>query len=105
VQRAVAWVEAQRSWIHPVAALAREAGLSSAALHARFVAEIGLSPAAWMRRRRLDEAQRLLSGTGLGITAIAQRLGFRSSQHFATQFRLAVGVPPQRWRARAGAGA
>jgi AraC-like DNA-binding protein len=98
IARAITWLGAQRSWLHPVAILAREAGLSPTTLHARFCAELGIGPSAWMQQRRLDEAQRLLSETDLAVTEIAMQMGFSSSQHFATRFRRLTGTTPQRWR-------
>jgi AraC-like DNA-binding protein len=83
-----------------VTALARAAGLSRSALHERFHAELGDSPAAWLRRRRLREAKRQLAATDRPVTAIAQDCGFATSQRFATAFRLATGLAPQAWRTR-----
>ncbi len=84
-----------------VAALARSAGLSRSVFHERFRAELGDSPAAWLRRRRLREAKRRLWRSDEAVTAIAHACGYATSQRFATAFREATGLPPQAWRARA----
>jgi len=84
-----------------VAALARAAGLSTCVLHERFHAELGDSPAAWLRRERLREAKRRLWRTDEAVTAIAHACGFATSQRFATAFRESTGLPPQAWRERA----
>lgn len=84
-----------------VAALARAAGTSRSVLHERFKAELGDSPAAWLRRRRLGQAKDLLWRTDLAVTAIAQRCDYATSQRFSTAFREATGLTPLAWRRRA----
>jgi AraC-like DNA-binding protein len=84
----------------PVAELARAAGLSPSRFHGRFLAEVGETPADWARRQRLVEAKRLLSLTSKPITALAQALGFPSSQYFATMFRRYTGLTPRQYRER-----
>ena len=86
-----------------VPALARAAGLSRSVFHERFHAELGDSPAAWLRRRRLRQAKHLLWRGDLAVTAIAHACGYATSQRFATAFREATGLPPQAWRERARA--
>lgn len=81
-----------------VPALARTAGLSPSRFHARFLAEIGESPADWLRRRRIDRAKQRLATTAMPITTLALDLGFPSSQHFATVFKRYVGLTPQGYR-------
>lgn len=81
-----------------VSGLARAAGLSSSRFHARFLAEIGASPADWLRRERIARAQYLLE-RGVPVTTVAHDLGFPSSQHFATVFRRYTGISPRVWAA------
>lgn len=84
-----------------VTALARSAGLSRSVFHERFHAELGDSPAAWLRRRRLRQARRLLWRSDQPVTAIAHACGFATSQRFATAFRESTGLAPLAWRERA----
>jgi AraC-like DNA-binding protein len=84
-----------------VSALARAAGLSRSVFHQRFHAELGDSPAAWLRRRRLRQAKRLLWRSDQPVTAIAHACGFATSQRFATAFRELTGLTPLAWRTRA----
>lgn len=100
IARALARAEEGRA---SVAALARAAGLSPSAFHARFQAELGDSPAAWLRRARLREAKRRLWRSDEPVTAIAHACGFATSQRFATALREATGLAPQAWRTRARA--
>jgi AraC-like DNA-binding protein len=85
----------------PMAELARAAGLSPSRLHARFLAEVGQSPAEWVRDQRLQRAKQLLAAGDRPITDIALDLGFPSSQYFATVFRRNVGLTPRAYRRRA----
>jgi AraC-like DNA-binding protein len=50
------------------------------------------------RAFRIARAQDLLRTTDRPLGWIALELGFSSSQHFATEFRRAVGVTPSQWR-------
>ena len=84
-----------------VPALARAASMSRSVFHERFHSELGDSPAAWLRRRRLRQAKRLLLRSDQPVTAIAQACGYATSQRFATAFREAVGLTPLAWRDQA----
>ncbi|WP_028621795.1 helix-turn-helix transcriptional regulator [Pseudomonas sp. Ant30-3] len=85
-----------------VADLARIAGLSSARLHARFVAECGQTPMDYIRSRRLHIAVNLLRGSALPIGEIASRVGYSSQSAFAAAVLRAFGVPPKKLRREAG---
>lgn len=81
---------------HPlqVADLARIAGLSSARLHARFVAECGQTPMDYIRSRRLHMAVGLLRDSALPIGEIASRVGYSSQSAFAAAVLREFGVSP-----------
>ena len=85
---------------HPgsIEALAREMDLSPSHFRTRFREEFGQSPAAYLKRLRLEEAMRLLRETDLPIKAIAQRLGYRDLANFYRAFRRGAGSPPARYR-------
>lgn len=82
--------------------LAAATGLSRHHFSRRFADATGEPPARYVRRRRLDEATRLLGGTGLPIKAVALRLGFADPNNFARAFRRQFGVSPRGWRQRGG---
>jgi AraC-like DNA-binding protein len=84
-----------------VAEMAHAAGLSPSRFHARFCAEVGETPADFLRRRRIDHAKHLLATTGREVTDIALALGFPSSQYFATVFRRYSGMTPRAFREQA----
>jgi AraC-like DNA-binding protein len=85
-----------------VADLARVAGLSSARLHARFVAECGQTPMDYIRSRRLHKAVGLLRHSALPIGEIACRVGYSSQSAFAAAVLREFGASPGRLRREAG---
>jgi AraC family transcriptional activator of pobA len=61
---------------------------------------LGMLASEVVRRRVLQEAQRLLLYTMLGVAEVGYALGFEDAAHFGRVFRQAIGEPPARWRAR-----
>jgi transcriptional regulator GlxA family with amidase domain len=88
-----------------VEAVAQANYLSVRSVHKLF-AEIGETPAAWVREQRLREAKRILSdpACGLSITEIAQRCGFSSIAQFSHIFRQTTGLTPTAYRESQRAG-
>lgn len=85
---------------HPpgIEALAREVGLSPAALKRGFPAAFGSPPYAWLRRERLIEARRLIEQTALPIADIAHSVGLAAGGHFAAACRQLFGKEPRALR-------
>ncbi|MEX0654368.1 MAG: AraC family transcriptional regulator [Phycisphaeraceae bacterium] len=81
--------------------LAEHAGLSVTRFHERFRAEVGLTPADWRNRRRVDRAKQLLR-SGRSVTEVAMLLAFSTSQYFATVFKRHTGLTPGQYRQRMG---
>ena len=67
-----------------------------------FTRLLGEGPAAWLRRQRLNRAERLLLTSDQSIAAIATQCGFASASHFARSFRQHSGCEPRRFRDGAG---
>ena len=78
--------------------MARSSGLSPSQLIHRFKQLTGLPPYNYLLKCRVRAAQTLLLKTGKTITEIAQALNFSSSQHFAMQFKLELGITPSELR-------
>jgi AraC-like DNA-binding protein len=66
--------------------IAAQVGLSTGGFVRLFSRETGLSPRAFMQRRRLDRACLLLSQTGLSIDHIAEKCGFWDRNYFTKVF-------------------
>ncbi len=64
----------------------------------QFRATTGLSPYAYVIKRRIEQARSLLCETDLPISEIALALGFSSQSHFTTTFRRVMGTTPQAYR-------
>lgn len=83
---------------YPVSALAKKADISHSNLITRFKKLTGLPPHAFLMVQRISRAKELLVGGGRTMSAIADSLGFSSSQHFATCFRQLTGMMPSEWK-------
>ena len=82
----------------PIVFLAKRAGLSVSTFSRRFKKLTGLGLEAYLQRRRLDEAKRLLKATRLPIFRVAKDCGFKSNPHFIQLFRKKIGQTPQAFR-------
>ncbi|MFJ9696288.1 GlxA family transcriptional regulator [Kitasatospora sp. NPDC101183] len=87
---------------HTVAAMAARAGLSPRHLQRRFAAELGLGPAAYVERVRVEAARRALTEADEPVAAIARRLGFGTAETLRRTFHRRVGIAPGEYRARFG---
>jgi AraC family transcriptional regulator len=83
-----------------LAALASDAGLSRFHFCRAFRESTGLSPHAWLRQHRLDQAMNMLRNTDASIVSVAAELGYASQTAFAAAFRRLTGETPSDWRRR-----
>jgi AraC family transcriptional regulator len=81
--------------------IARHAGASVATLLRHFRAAFHQTPYAYARRRRLDEARRLVEAGENSVTDIALIVGYDDVAAFSKAFRSRFGVAPSRRRALA----
>src|SRR5882762_8795737 len=84
-----------------LAALASDAGLSRFHFCRAFKESTGLSPHAWLRQHRLDQAMNMLRDTDASVVSVAAALGYASQTAFAAAFRKLTGETPSNWRRRA----
>jgi AraC-like DNA-binding protein len=92
------WLRVNRHHARPDDA-ARALGLSKRTLQRR-LREKGTAFRAQLRQVRVELAERLLRDTDWKLLAIAQDVGFDSSQQFATMFRASTGLSPSEFRGR-----
>ena len=81
-------------------ALASDAGLSRFHFCRAFKESTGLSPHAWLRQYRLEQAMNMLRDTDATIASVAAELGYASQTAFAAAFRRSTGEAPSDWRQR-----
>jgi signal transduction histidine kinase/DNA-binding response OmpR family regulator len=78
-----------------LAELAGLLGLSERTLYRRLGELAGLSPAAWLRELRLDQARQLLEDGVLATVAqVAEAVGFASAKHFSNVYAERFGRRP-----------
>jgi AraC family transcriptional regulator len=83
-----------------LASLASDAGLSRFHFCRAFKESTGLSPHAWLRQQRLEQAMNMLRDTDASIVSVAAELGYASQTAFAAAFRKLTGETPSDWRRR-----
>jgi AraC family transcriptional regulator, transcriptional activator FtrA len=86
--------------------LATRAAMSERTLLRRFLAEVGMTPKAWLTQERVRCAQRLLETSDASMEEISATCGFRSLETFRATFRRMTCVAPSVYRTnfRASAG-
>jgi len=98
LKRVTDYVEANLDSELPLAALAKEAGLSSMYFAAQFRHATGMRPHEYVVRQRIRCAKAMLRETSTPIVEVAFSVGFQSQSHFTTVFKRIVGFTPERWR-------
>jgi transcriptional regulator GlxA family with amidase domain len=81
-----------------VPALARRATMSPRTFARAFRAEVGTTPAAFVRASRVEAARRLLEGSDAGMADIARRCGFGTVETMHRAFRRTVNTTPGAYR-------
>ncbi|MBR0822529.1 helix-turn-helix transcriptional regulator [Bradyrhizobium liaoningense] len=83
-----------------LSALACDAGLSRFHFCRSFKESTGLSPHAWLRQHRLEQAMNMLRDSDESVVSIAAALGYASQTAFAAAFKKLTGETPSDWRRR-----
>jgi AraC-like DNA-binding protein len=81
-------------------ALAAAAGVSKYHFLRCFTVTYGLTPGAYLTRRRIERAQDLLRATNLTVTEICRLVGYDSLGSFSSRFKTLVGVTPSAYQDR-----
>jgi len=104
IQRAVKWIRAHLAEPLPVETLAGVAAMSVSSFHRHFKAVTGLSPLAYHKQMRLQEARRRLLVEPGAVANVAFSVGYESVSQFSREYARQFGMPPARDAARLRAG-
>lgn len=80
-----------------VGELAHAAALSRSAFFDRFTRTVGAAPMEYLLSWRMEIAKDLLRREGLGVSAVAERVGYGSTSTFSVAFSRQVGQSPSRY--------
>lgn len=93
-----AWIDAHLDAAIRVETLAELCALSPGHFHACFREATGLTPLAYVQRRRLDHARGLVAASQLSLGHIAGLVGFRDQGSFSRAYRRRFGEAPSQAR-------
>lgn len=96
--RALALIEERLGQSLPVEELAKAVHLSPFHFARMFRRSTGMSPHAFITRRRLERAKLLLVATDQPIIEVAREVGYRTQAHFTRVFHAEEGETPRRFR-------
>lgn len=94
VRRAREWLESNLFAAESITALARHCATSESTLLREFKREVGVTPIAYLRNRRLDESLLLLQSGRFAVGEVATRVGYASLAAFTVAFGRKFGRPP-----------
>ena len=98
IEAACSYIERHLEDDLSIASLAAYAGYIEYYFSKKFKRELGLTPAEYIRKKRLAKAALLLRSTDLDAQQIASRLQFCSQSYFTDCFRKEFGVSPTKYR-------
>src|SRR3546814_16458874 len=78
--------------------MAESAGMSRSLFCKSFREAVGATPIHYLKTVRLELAARLLRQTGLPLSEVAHRVGYKSDEAFLRAFPSGYGVTPGRFR-------
>ncbi|WP_114953861.1 AraC family transcriptional regulator [Sphingosinicella terrae] len=106
VRRAIDWIRGHYAEPLRVETLAGLAAMSPSAFHRHFKAVTAMTPLAYQKQIRLQEARRRLAAGTDQAARIAHAVGYESASQFSREYARQFGLPPARDAARLrGAGA
>ncbi len=95
IQKAINYIEENLEEDIDYEKVAKEIGMSSFYFHRIFSAIVGISPAGYIRNRRLTCAAESLSRNDISILKMAIKYGFESNESFSRAFVKFHGITPK----------
>ena len=96
VGRAISWLKHNFREPFRIEDLAREARMSSSALHQHFKTVTSMSPLQFQKQLRLQEARRLILAQAMDAALAGHSVGYDSPSQFSREYRRLFGAPPIR---------
>ena len=97
VGRAIAYIEDNPDRAISLRELAGAAGLSRFHFSRVFKRHLGLSPARYVERARIEQAKALIVNAEMSLANIALAVGFADQSHFSRRFRVNEGRSPAKF--------
>jgi AraC family transcriptional regulator len=94
IGRAISYIENNSDRSISLRELASAAGLSRFHFSRLFKRHLGLSPAKYVERARIEQAKALIVSAEMSLANIAQAVGFADQSHFSRRFRFYEGRTP-----------
>jgi AraC family transcriptional regulator len=98
IRRVVAFIDANLEHPLSISDLSPAARLSAHYFSRSFKQSFGVTPHAYLYRRRMERAQQLMLTTDEPLCQIAVACGFADQAHFTRRFRQSTGETPHAWR-------
>jgi AraC-like DNA-binding protein/GNAT superfamily N-acetyltransferase len=98
LNQAIAYLESKLTQPVSIAEAAAQVGYSRYHFSRTFLVTTGMTPAAYLRKRRLSEAARQLATSAKPILEVALDYQFQSQEAFSRSFKQEFGVSPGRYR-------
>ncbi|HWR42221.1 bifunctional transcriptional activator/DNA repair enzyme AdaA [Sporomusa sp.] len=102
VRKALAIFTQQYNQSIDVSEISKQLGVSATQLARLFKQHIGLTPAQYLAKLRVDEAVKLLEQTDINILEVAYTAGFISLSNFYKCFKAQIGHTPNKLRKKRG---
>jgi transcriptional regulator GlxA family with amidase domain len=100
LQEVQRWISARPDNDHSVRTLAKRVGLSPRHFARLFRDEVGVTPAKWVERARVNAARELLEAGERSPKRVASQCGFADADTLRRAFSRQLGVTPAEYRKR-----
>jgi AraC family transcriptional regulator len=94
IGRAIAYIEDNPDRAISLRELAAASGLSRFHFSRLFKRQLGVSPARYVERFRIEQAKVLIADAQMSLAGVAQAVGFADQSHFSRRFRANEGRTP-----------
>ncbi|WP_298987482.1 AraC family transcriptional regulator [uncultured Campylobacter sp.] len=95
ILKAVAKIKNEFSQKLNMKEVARECDMSESSLYHNFKVVTSLSPIAFQKKIRLEEAKNLLATKNISVAQAAFDVGYESASQFSREYTRMFGVPPK----------